>query len=323
MISQLIGKTGRILVLVILCVVIACQSTSFLSASNIINVIRQSAIAIILAVGLTMVIITAGIDLSIGSVVSLTGVVASYMLTKTGIPLPLVIFLSLCVGIVVGILNGVLINYVRMPPFIATYGMLWIAQGLATGIMRGDTYFHFPKIFLFLGSGHLLGVPVPIILMVVLVLISYFVLHRTTFGCQVYAIGENPEAARFSGIPYRRVKMIVYSFSGFCASFAGLVYIARLDSCDSGIGEIMLLPAIAAITVGGISLFGGQGSVTGTVLGGIIMTVLLNGMNLLNVSSLWQPFATGTIIMLAVTFDQLTQKEKLLQMISGSNSGLI
>jgi len=193
---------------------------------------------------------------------------------------------------------------VGLPPFIATYGMLWVAEGFAQVFMKGEIISGFPTGFRFLGAGYLAGVPVPILVMIVVLMVCIFALRRTNFGRYVYFFGANREAARLSGINTRGNLLLVYSLSGLISAFAGLVYISRIDAVESTIGEPLLLPAIAAVCIGGTSLFGGEGGIGGTMVGALIMTLVTNGMNLLNASPYWQPFVMGAIVVLSVAIDQ-------------------
>jgi ribose transport system permease protein len=209
------------------------------------------------------------------------------------------------VGVACGLVNGVIVAYVRIPAFIATYGMLWIAHGLAYVFMKGEVIHGFPPAFRFIGAGYVGPVPMPILVMLGVLGLLHVILHRTRLGRAIYAIGGNPVAARLSGMPVRRHLVTVYTLSGLLAGFAGLVVIARINAADSGIGEDLLLASIAAVVLGGTSLFGGQGSVIGTAVGSVILALVLNGMNLLDVKTFWQAFVLGSIVIVSVLADQL------------------
>jgi len=200
-----------------------------------------------------------------------------------------------------------MVTKLRLPPFIATYGMLWMLYGVNYWYMKGDTIYGFPSSFRALGSGDLLSIPIPVYLMVIGLLAGGVFTRYTTLGHEVYAIGANAEAARLSGIPVSSRLILLYTLSGAMAGLAGVIYLARLNSAEAGIGTPLLLQAIAAVLIGGTSLFGGSGGLAGTMIGAIILTLVLNGMNLLGINSNWQPLVTGVIILLAALIDSLTR----------------
>lgn len=289
--------------LVLLVLVLALLSPHFLSWQNLINVLRQASIQFLLAAGLTLCVVAGGIDLSVGAVLGLSACVAAAVIVG-GQP-GLGVLAALAVGTACGLVNGVMVAYVRLPAFIATYGMLWIAHGLAYVFMKGEVIHGFPPGFRFIGAGHVGPVPTPILVMLAVLALLHLMLHRTRLGRAIYAIGGNPLAARLSGMPVRRHLVTVYALSGLLAAFAGLVVIARVNAADSGTGEDLLLASIAAVVLGGTSLFGGQGGVVGTAVGSVILALVLNGMNLLDVKTFWQAFVLGSIVVLSVLADQL------------------
>lgn len=296
-------RLSRVATIILLLVVLSFISPAFLSVQNLMNIVRQASLLFLLASGLTVVILTAGIDLSIGSVLALSASVAANFIQQGWIWSGS--FIGLAIGAGCGLLNGLMVALIGLPAFIATYGMLWIAQGFAQVFMKGEIISGFPADFRFLGAGYASGVPVPILVMAVVLAAGVFALRRTNFGRYVYAIGANREAARLSGISIRGNLLLVYSLSGLLSAFAGLVYISRINAVESTIGEPLLLPALAAVCIGGTSLFGGEGGIEGTLVGALIMTLVTNGMNLLNVSPYWQSFVMGAIVVLAVAIDQL------------------
>ncbi len=298
---------SRLFVLVLLCVVLTAASPVFLTGTNALNVLRVASLMVILAIGETIVILTAGIDLSIGSVLSISSVIAAISL-KAGLPLPLALTSGLAVGAAVGLLNGLMVAVIKLPPFIATYGMMWVASGFAVVLLKGHVIYGFDEHFRFLGVGNLMGIPMPIILMVGLWIPAYLLLRRSTFGRSVYAVGANQEAARLSGVKKDQTLILAYTLSGFLAAAAGLVFVARLNASEAGIGANMLLPAIAAVVIGGTSLFGGEGGIVGTLIGALIMTIVQNGMNLLGIESVWQGVVLGALIVVAVLLDQWARK---------------
>lgn len=282
-------------------------SDAFLSASNLLNVLRQASLIFLLASGVTLVILAAGLDLSIGANVALSACLAATVIKLTG-SISLGIVTGLACGIIIGLLNGVLITTLRLPPFIATYGMLWVLHGITYWYMAGDTIYDFPPAFRALGSGYALGVPVPVYLMLGCLVAGGLFTRYTTYGHEIYAIGANTEVARLSGIPVRSRLNLVYMLSGAMAGLASVVYLARLNSAEADIGEPLMLPAIAAVLIGGTSLFGGVGSLSGTLVGALFLTLVLNGMNLLTVGANWQPLVTGVIVVAAAWIDIVTRR---------------
>ena len=304
---RILYSGSRLVVLVLLCIVLTVTSPVFLTATNILNVLRVASLLVILAMGETIVILTAGIDLSIGSILTFSTVIVATML-KADFPFSLALVSGLAVGTALGLLNGLMVAVVRLPAFIATYGMLWVASGFAVVILKGHVIYGFKENFRFLGVGNLMGIPMPIIIVVILWIPTYLLLRRTTFGRSLYAVGANPEAARLSGINKDRILIMAYTLSGFLAAAAGLLYLSRLNAAEAGIGSNMLLPAIAAVVIGGTSLFGGEGGIVGTLIGALIMTIVQNGMNLLGVESVWQGVILGALIAAAVLLDQWARK---------------
>lgn len=297
-------RFSRVFALVLLVTLLALVSPAFLTKTNGLNVLRQASLAAILALGETIVILTAGIDLSIGAVLTTSGIVAASVLKIEGLPIWVGVLAGVGFGALVGFMNGVMVAIVRLPPFIATYGTMWIASGLSVVFLRGYIIYDFDERFRFIGKGYFFGIPMPIIIMAGVFLMLYFVMHKTTFGRSIYALGANKEAARLSGIQIEKTLIIAYTLSGLCAGMAGLLFVARLNAAEAGLGESLLLPVIAGIVLGGTSLYGGEGGVAGTLIGTLIMTIVVNGMNLLGISSMWQATVQGAIIVIAVLLDQ-------------------
>jgi len=297
----------RLLALGLLCLALSLASDAFLTSANIVNVLRQAALLFLLASGVTLVILTAGLDLSVGANVAMSACLAATLMKSTG-SIALAVFAGLSCGLLIGIANGLLITLIRIPPFIATYGMLWILHGITYWFMKGETIHGFPAAFRAVGSGHWLGIPIPVFLMMAFLLVGVVFAQRTRWGQEIYAVGANPEAARLSGVPVKRRLVLVYAVSGAMAGLASLIFLARLNSAEGDIGEALTLPAIAAVLIGGTSLFGGVGSVFGTLIGALILTLVLNGMNLLAINANWQPVVTGVIVVAAVFLDNLTRQ---------------
>jgi ribose transport system permease protein len=297
----------RLIAVAIVGTTLTLMSDVFFTSSNLLNVLRQASLTFLIASGLTLTILTAGLDLSVGANVGLSACLAATVMKATG-SIALGAGVGLLCGAAVGILNGMMITLLRLPPFIATYGMLWVLHGITCWFMAGETIHGFSPGFRSLGSGYWLGVPVPIYVMGAFLVAGGIFTRYTTFGHEVYAIGSNREAARLSGIPVRARLNLVYVLSGAMAGLAAVVYLARLNSAEADIGEPLTLPAIAAVLIGGASLFGGVGSLFGTLVGAVTLTLVLNGMNLLAVDANWQPLVTGVIVLLAVWIDVATRQ---------------
>jgi ribose transport system permease protein len=297
----------RLLAAALLCALLASLSDVFMTQSNILNVLRQTALLFLMASGLTLVILTAGLDLSVGANIGLSACLAASVIKATGSP-SLGVATGIGCGTMVGLANGALVTALRIPSFIATYGMMWMLTGVTYFYMGGETIHGFPPAFRQLGSGYLLGIPMPVYVMVLFLAIGTFFAQRTVWGQQVYAIGANPVAARLSGVPVPSRLLLVYTLSGAMAGLASLIILARINSAQGDIGEDLTLPAIAAVLVGGTSLFGGSGTVAGTLIGAFILTLVLNGMNLLQINASWQPLVTGVIVLVAVSINARTRR---------------
>lgn len=296
---EALRRYGLVLSFLLLCLALTLLSDRFLTAANLLNVLRQATINGIIAVGMTYVILTAGIDLSVGSVLALATVVAADLMQR-GLPVPLGVLAGLGVGTLAGLVNGLLIARTGIPPFVVTLGMMTVARGLALTYTQGRPITGLPASFTFLGAGFLGPIPMPIVIFALVFGVGYFVLARTVFGEWVYALGDNPVAARLTGLPTRRVTALVYVISGFLAALAGLILVARLNSAQPTAGLGFEFDAIAAVVVGGTSFAGGEGGLFGTLLGVLIIQVLNNGLNLLNVSPLWEGVVKGVVIALAL-----------------------
>ncbi|KQY76808.1 ribose ABC transporter permease [Ensifer sp. Root142] len=303
---------GLFWVLVALCAVAIYLSPSFLQIGNLMNVGRQIALFGIVSIGMTFVILTRGIDLSVGSIVGVVAV-SSAMLLSSGTAIPVVIFLALLMGAALGALNGLGVVFCQMPPFIMTLGTLVMGRGIAMTIANGEpqTLGEATDAFYFLGGGFLLGVPVPIWIFAGVALIAFVVLRSTSFGRQVYAVGSNAEAARLAGIKVGAVLMSVYVVSGVLASLTALITISRLTVGEPTAGTNLELEAIAIVVIGGTSLFGGEGTVIGTVIGAAIIAVIANILNLLGISPFTQQIVKGAIIIAAVMFEVYRHRQRV------------
>jgi ribose transport system permease protein len=294
--------------LFLLGLLLSILSPHFLTISNIFNVLRQISIVAMLAIGMTYVIITGGIDLSVGSVLALSAVVAAFLMTH-GINIYLAIIVAMIIGIMCGFLNGILITTkINMPPFIATMAMMGVGRGLSLVITEGRPIFGLPDQFGFIAGGYIFGIPLPVIIMIILYLICYVHLSYVRTGVYYYAVGGNQDATRVAGVDIRRVKLSAYIISGLTASIGGIILTSRLVSIEPLSGFGYELDAIAAAVIGGASLYGGEGSIIGTLIGAIIMGMLRNGLNLLNVSAYWQQVAVGVVIAGVVSLNALRKK---------------
>jgi ribose transport system permease protein len=296
--------SGLLWALLLLCLVAVIISPAFLNPFNLINVLRQVALFGIVGIGMTFVILTAGIDLAVGSIVAVTAVVSALML-KGGVAIPVVVVSGLAVGILMGGASGLGITLGGVPPFIMTLGMMVMGRGLAMTIADGHPigFDESAADFAWLGQGYLLGLPVPVWIFTLVASLSYLVLRFTPFGRNVYAVGSNGEAARLSGINVQLTTAAVYVISGFLSSLTGLIFISRLTVGEPTAGIGLELEAIAITVIGGTSLFGGEGSVVGTIIGASIFAVLANILNLAGVSPFTQQIVKGAIIVAAVLIE--------------------
>ncbi|MCJ7535392.1 MAG: ribose ABC transporter permease [Anaerolineales bacterium] len=292
-------RFGLVISFLLICLVLSLLSDRFLTVGNLTNILRQSTINLIIAIGMTYVILTAGIDLSVGAVLALSTVITADLLQR-GVPVLPTVFLGLTLGGVLGMANGLLISRIKVPPFVATLGMMTVARGLALTYTQGRPITGLPDAFRTIGTGFLGPIPMPIIVAGVAFLAGYILLTRTRMGMYIYALGNNPVAAHYTGIATSNYTTFVYVLAGALAALAGMILVARLDSAQPTAGLSYEFDAIAAVVVGGTSFAGGQGSLFGTLLGVLVISVLNNGLNLLNVSSFYQPVVTGVVIALAL-----------------------
>lgn len=295
---------GIILAFIIICVALAILSPVFLTRNNILNVIRQTSIYGIMAVGMTFVILTGGIDLSVGSVLALSGAICAGLL-KGGSSMFVAIIAAIGVGVACGFVNGVFVTKARIPPFVVTLGMTNIARGLTLIYTNGYPVSGFSPAFREIGGGYVVGIPIPIIIFLAIVLIAYVVLSQTKLGRYTYAIGGNEETVKLSGVNSSNYKTLVYVISGLTCAVSALILTARLNSAEPIAGIGYETDVIAAVCIGGASMSGGRGSVWGSLLGALLIGVLNNGMNLLGVSPYFQQVVKGLIIICAVWLDRM------------------
>ncbi len=301
-------ESAIFLALVLIVGVIGFVAPSFLSGSNLFLLSRQISFVAIVAFGELFVILTGGIDLSVGSIMALAGMAAAWAM-KVGVPVPLAVAAGVAVGLAMGAVNGALISYVRITPFIVTLGMLSLASGLVLGLTKGWPITEIPASFLPLAQGAFLGLPVPVWIAALVAVTAHVTLRYTAFGRRTYAIGGNEQATFLSGIDVSRIKFVLYVISAATASIAGIILVARFNSAQADTGKGWELDAIAAAVIGGTSLAGGSGSVLGVVIGACIMGVIKNGLVLMRVSSYWQTAIIGIIIVLAAVLDRAKSRK--------------
>lgn len=317
--NQSIKRFQSLIALFCLCILLSVLTDKFFTAANGLNVLRQVAVNICIATGMTLIVLTGGIDLSVGSILALCGAITAGLL-KNGIAFPSAdlligftilgaVLAAIIVGALLGFFNGLTITIFRVPPFVATLAMLTIARGFTMLYTGGHPISNLGNDFAFIGTGSLIGIPVPVWIAAVVVLIAVFITQKTKLGRYIYAIGGNETAAKLSGIRISRVKMLVYAIGAALAAVGGVIVTSRLDSAQPNAGISYELDAIAAVVIGGTSLNGGKGSVWGTVIGAIIIGVLNNGLVLLNVSPFWQQVVKGGVILLAVIIDKIGDKK--------------
>lgn len=300
------SELTTVIALIILMAVITIINSNFLTANNLLNLLLQVTSNALIAFGMTFVILTGGIDLSVGSILALSSALTAGLL-GSGMPVTLAILISLILGCILGMMNGLLISYGKLSPFIVTLATMTIFRGATLVYTNGnpitkglsDTF-----LFQFLGQGYIVGIPFPVIIMFIVFIVLYVLLHKTAFGKSVYAIGGNEKAAYISGVKLNKVKIIIYSISGIMASISGLIITSRLSSAQPTAGASYEMDAIAAVVLGGTSLSGGKGRILGTLIGALIIGVLNNGLNIIGVSAFWQQVVKGVVILIAVLIDR-------------------
>lgn len=300
------SELTTVIALIILMAVITIINSNFLTANNLLNLLLQVTSNALIAFGMTFVILTGGIDLSVGSILALSSALTAGLL-ESGMPVTLAILISLILGCILGMMNGLLISYGKLAPFIVTLATMTIFRGATLVYTNGnpitkglsDTF-----LFQFLGQGYIVGIPFPVIIMFIVFIVLYVLLHKTAFGKSVYAIGGNEKAAYISGVKLNKVKIIIYSISGIMASISGLIITSRLSSAQPTAGASYEMDAIAAVVLGGTSLSGGKGRILGTLIGALIIGVLNNGLNIIGVSAFWQQVVKGVVILIAVLIDR-------------------
>ena len=303
-------RYGLVVILIVLCIFFAANTDHFATIDNLFNVLRQVSMSIIISIGMAYVLITAGIDLSVGSMVGIAVNSCALMLINDVHTLAAsIISILLCIG--AGAINGFLVAQIKMPPLIATLGTMTAYRGLVYLVTDAVPIFGFPDSFRVLGQGYVLNiVPIPVIIAIGIVIAGWFYINKTTYGRYTYAVGGNQEVARLSGINVKKVKYITYMISGFCSGLAGVILASRLSSGQPRAGLNYEMDVITAVVLGGVSVAGGQGRIAGVIIGVLIMGVLSNGMIMMGVNEYWQMFLRGVILILAVAFDIYASQRK-------------
>lgn len=303
-------NAGILIGLFVLVTIISIMNNDFLSTQNLLNVLRQVSTNMFIAIGMTLVIILAGIDLSVGSIMALAGVVTGGLIAFSGVPMWLAVIAGLLVGAVFGLINGYFTAYKFLPSFIVTLATMNIARGVAYVYTDGKPIRVMSDEFNFIGSGYLGPIPIPVVYMAIIIIIVSLIMNRTKLGRYMYAVGGNIEAARYSGINTKRVQLFAFTLSGFLAAFSGIVLASRMFSGQPTAGEGAELDAIAAVVLGGTSMTGGRGRISGTVIGVLIIGILSNGLNLMGVNSFWQYIIKGIVILIAVYVDVVKKQRE-------------
>jgi len=302
---RLFNRFGPAIMLMAVVAGMSIAHPDFLTISNLMTIGLQAAVRALLAIGELLVIISGGIDLSVGTAMSLSMVTMGLYVINSHGSLEIGMLIAIATGVLVGLLNGMLVAFLGLPPFIITLGMLGIAQGLALTLSSGFSMYGFPKEFDFLGGGQIIGIPVPIIILAVVAIVASFIFRETRLGRYAYAIGGGEEAARRAGIPVRRFKVAIYAFCGGLVGISSIVLSSRINSAHPGIGLGYELDAIAAVVIGGASLMGGRGNVSGAIIGALTMAAIRFGLNVMAVTPFIQQIVIGVILIIAVYLDRL------------------
>jgi len=298
---------GLVIPLIILILIVGFINPAFFGSRNITNILRNTAFMFIIATTMTFVLISGGLDLSVGSVVAIGGTITG-MALKSGIPVVLSIILGLALGLIIGLINGYTIIKFNIPPLIVTLGMLYAARGIVLVLTQGAPVYPLPDSFNVLGQGNIFLIPIVVIIALFLGIIAHIVLTRTVYGRSVFALGGNEETARLSGININKIKLSVYVLTGMASTLTGILMAARLASAQCNAGTGWELQVIAAVIIGGTSMFGGAGSILGSFFGCLFMNVVSTGMILMRISAYWQDFVIGVIIVVAVGIDQYRRR---------------
>lgn len=296
---------GIIVALFVLCIGLSIATDKFATVTNFFNIIKQITINLYLACGMTFIILLGGIDLSVGSVIAVSGCISAGMVTWVGLPVPAAILVGIFFGVLIGLLNGIIVSGTNIPAFITTLATMNIGRGIARVYTNAQTISVLDPAYTFLGTGKIFGIPIQLFLIIIVVALCAFILNRTQLGKHIYAVGGNKLAAEYSGINVKKVTLFVFIFSSILASFAGIWTVGRTFSATMIMGQSAEMDAIAAVVLGGTSMSGGKGKISGTIIGVLIIGVLNNGMNLLGIDSSWQYIVQGVVILIAVYMDYI------------------
>ena len=293
--------------LISLIIISSMIAPNFRTMNNMITILRQASVLLILSSGLTAVLLTGGMDLSVGATAGFIGCICAQCI-KAGAPIIVAFMIGIGIGVLVGLVNGILAGI--LPSFIATYATNWVLSGLAIIVMNGAVIYNLPKNFTRIGVGYMGPIPNLVIIAAIIVVVLYVLLQKTTYGRQVYSYGSNPEAAKYSGMPVKKIMISSFIICSVCAGIAGMIITARLNAADAAMGDSYGLQTVAAVVIGGTSMLGGQGGVGGTVIGALILTIIVNIMNLKGVTSFAQPMIVGIVIIGMVLFDINTKRKQ-------------
>ena len=302
------SKVFVYLVLVVIILFFTLITDTFLTSRNILNICRQVSMTGICSVGMTMVLLTGGIDISVGSIIALVGVVSAKLVAEAGMPIFPAMLIGVAVGAFCGLINGIMVARFEVPALITTLAMQTVARGAAYILTSGIPVYGLPEEIRTLGQGYLLGIPIPVIIMVLIFVFGWWLLEQTRFGRYTYAIGGNQEVARLSGINIMKIKIIIYTLSGFFAGLSGVIMLSRINSGQPNTSEGFEMDVITGAVLGGISVAGGEGKLINVIAGVLIMGMLSNGMTLMNLDEYWQWVVKGIVLLAAVTFDNLQRK---------------
>lgn len=307
--KQILKKFSTLIILLVLVVIFSIASPNFLRINNILNVLRQVAVISMLTAGMTYVIISGGMDLTVGAYLGLTGVLVAKFMGTAGLPVPVAVVLTMIIVTLLGVVTGTLIVGLDVSAIVITLGMMTVVRGLAYIISGGLPVYDIPESIVFLGQGYVMGIPVPVIIMLIIVVIMGLILKYTYFGRYVYAIGGNVEAAKLAGVSVNKITVSLYGISAFLASIAGIVLTGRISSGAPASGTGTEMDVVTAVVIGGVSVNGGKGSMLGAFLGAVIMGVLSNGLTIMNINEYYQQVVKGIVLILAVAFDVLANRE--------------
>lgn len=309
--NNFLKRFSTVIILLLLIAVFSLSSASFFTAKNFINILRQISVLGILSVGMTFVIISGGMDLSVGSLLGLTGVVCAKLIVQAGMNPALSILITLVMMALVGILTGFLIVKLNVSAIVITLGMMTVTRGIAYILSGGIPIYDIPESVVYLGQGYIGPIPVPVVTMLVIVVVAAFVLRKTYWGRFVYAIGGNEEATRLAGVSVNKIKVALYSISGFLSGIAGITLMARISSGAPTSGTGTEMDVVTAAVIGGVSISGGKGSIIGAFIGAMIIGILSNGLTIMNIGEYYQQVVKGAVLILAVAFDAYSNTDKV------------